>query len=102
MKEQLLEQLRQSATRSAIEWAKTDKDYFSMRESMEQYIEATGVNKSCGNAQEAIRLGRQAVTKAISVDVIMSLDKSQLHKLDNELSAIANTIPNQENKGYNR
>ena len=45
MKEQELSALKERAVCSAAHWAKTGFGYFTMRDKVNDYIEATGANK---------------------------------------------------------
>ena len=57
MKEQELSALKESAVYSAAHWAKTGLGYFTMRDKVNAYIDATGANKAIDDDQEAIRHG---------------------------------------------
>ena len=46
MKEQELSALKESAVYSAAHWAKTGFGYFTMRDKVNAYIDATGANKA--------------------------------------------------------
>lgn len=102
MKEQELSALKESAVYSAANWAKTGLGYFTMRDKVNAYIEATGVNKAIDDDQEAIRYGREAAVLAINIDAIHLLNKSEEQKLNEALVSIADDLPETRSRGFHR
>ena len=102
MKEQELSALKESAVYSAANWAKTGFGYFTMRDKVNAYIEATGVNKAIDDDQEAIRYGREAAALAINIDAIHLLNKSEEQKLNEALISIADDLPETRSRGFHR
>ena len=97
MKEQELSALKETA-----HWAKTGFGYFTMRDKVNAYIDATGANKAIDNDQEAIRYGREAAALAINIDAIHLLNKAEEQKLNEELISIANDLPQTRSRGFRR
>lgn len=102
MKEQELSALKESAVYSAANWAKTGLGYFTMRDKVNAYIEATGANKAIDDDQEAIRYGREAATLAINIDAIHLLNKVEEQKLNEALISIADDLPETRSRGFHR
>ena len=102
MKEQELSALKESAVYSAANWAKTGLGYFTMRDKVNAYIEATGANKAIDDDQEAIRYGREAAALVINIDAIHLLNKSEEKKLNEALISIADDLPETRSRGFHR
>lgn len=102
MKEQELSALKESAVYSAANWAKTGLGYFTMRDKVNAYIDATGANKAIDDDQEVIRYGREAAALAINIDAIHLLNKSEEQKLNEALISIADDLPETRNRGFHR
>ena len=102
MKEQELSALKESAVYSAAHWAKTGFGYFTMRDKVNAYIDATGANKAIDDDQEAIRYGREAAALAINIDAIHLLNKSEEQKLNEVLISIADDLPETRSRGFHR
>lgn len=102
MKEQELSALKESAVYSAANWAKTGLGYFTMRDKVNAYIDATGSNKAIDDDQEAIRYGREAAALAINIDAIHLLNKSEEQKLNEALISIADDLPETRSRGFHR
>ena len=84
--------MRAEAKDALVHWAKTDKGYFFMKDALEKYFEATGANRSCGNDKDTILLGRRIAAQRIVIDAIHLLNKSELYKVDNEISDLIDGI----------
>ena len=102
MKELELSALKESAVYSVANWAKTGLGYFTMRDKVNAYIEATGANKALDDDQEAIRYGREAAALAINIDAIHLLNKSEEQKLNEALISIADDLPETRSRGFHR
>ena len=102
MKAEELQQLKAHAIESVIRWAQTGNGYFSMKDRANEYMEATGANKSCGNDEESIRLGRCAVALEISIGTIHALNRDQLQLLDRELREIADDFSVNRTRTFQR
>ena len=102
MKELELSALKESAVYSVANWAKTGLGYFTMRDKVNAYIEATGANKAIDDDQEAIRYGREAAALAINIDAIHLLNKSEEQKLNEALISIADDLPETRSRGFHR
>ena len=102
MTEQELSALKECAVYSAAHWAKTGLGYFTMRDKVNAYIDATGANKAIDDDQEAIRYGREAAALAINIDAIHLLNKSEEQKLNEVLISIADDLPETRSRGFHR
>lgn len=102
MKEQELSALKESAVYSAADWAKTGLGYFTMRDKVNAYIDATGANKAIDDDQEAIRYGREAAALTINIDAIHLLNKLEEQKLNEALISIADDLPETRSRGFHR
>ena len=76
--------------------------YFTMRDKVNAYIDATGANKAIDNDQEAIRYGREAAALAINIDAIHLLNKAEEQKLNEALISIADDLPQTRSRGFRR
>lgn len=88
MDNRIIDQLRAEAKDALVHWAKTDKGYFFMKDALEEYFEATGANRSCGNDKNTILLGRRIAAQRIVIDTIHLLNKYELYKVDNAMAEI--------------
>ena len=102
MKEPELSALKESAVYSAAHWAKTGFGYFTMRDKVNAYIDATEANKAIDYDQEAIRYGREAAALAINIDAIHLLNKAEEQKLNEALISIADDLPQTRSRGFHR
>ena len=102
MKEQDLSALKESAVSSSVHWAKTGFGYFTMRDKVNDYLEATGANRAISDDQEAIRYGRRAAVLAINITAIHLLNKVEEQKLNEELMRIADDLPQTRSRGFHR
>lgn len=100
--EQDLSALKESAVSSSVHWVKTGFGYFTMRDKVNDYLEATGVNRAISDDQEAIRYGREAAALSINIDAIHLLNKAEEQKLNEELMRIADDLPQTQSRGFNR
>ena len=100
--EQDLSALKESAVSSSVHWVKSGFGYFTMRDKVNDYLEATGVNRAISDDQEAIRYGREAAALSINIDAIHLLNKAEEQKLNEELMRIADDLPQTQSRGFHR
>lgn len=92
-----LEAQKEQAVKQSVLWVKTGLRELSMRDAVNDYIEATGANHAIDNDEQAILYGRRAVALQVSIEAISSLSKDELHRLDRKLMEIVNEdIPRQQ------
>lgn len=89
------------ATDVLVHWAKTGRGYYTMRNAVNRFIDASGANRHTIGGEETILAYRKIAVSRLAIDCIYALSKSELAKLDRELDAIANDIP-RESKGIRR
>lgn len=77
---------KEQAVKLSVLWAKTGLRELSMRDAVNDYIEATGAN--IDNNEQAILYGRRAVALRVSIEAINSLNKDELQRLDRKLMEI--------------
>ena len=92
---------RKAAADALIYWAKTGMRQFTMRDAVNDYLEASGANRPSIGGEETILAHRKIATSRLTIDCIYALTRSELTKIDRELEAIANDIP-KESKGVKR
>lgn len=90
-----LSEIRETAEKSLINWAKTGYGYYSMRDAVNSYLEACGANRPTLGGDESILARRRIATNRLAIDCIYALSKDELSKLDRELELVANNIPKQ-------
>ena len=92
---------RKAAFDALIYWAKTGMREFTMRDAVNDYLEASGANRPSIGGEETILAHRKIAANRLAIDCIYALTRSELSKIDRELEAIANDIP-KESKGVKR
>lgn len=92
---------RKVAVDALIYWAKTGMREFTMRDAVNDYLEASGANRPSIGGEETILAHRKIAANRLAIDCIYALTRSELSKIDRELEAIANDIP-KESKGVKR
>ena len=92
---------RKAAVDALIYWAKTGMRQFTMRDAVNDYLEASGANRPSIGGEETILAHRKIAANRLAIDCIYALTRSELSKIDRELEAIANDIP-KESKGVKR
>lgn len=102
MKGQDLSTLKESAVYSSVHWAKTGFGNFTMRDKVNDYLEAIGANHAISDDQDAIRYGREAAALAINIEAIHLLNKVEGQKLNEELMHIADDLPQSRTRGFHR
>ena len=88
---------RKAAVDALIYWAKTGMRQFTMRDAVNDYLEASGANRPSIGGEETILAHRKIAANRLAIDCIYALTRSELSKIDRELEAIANDIPKESN-----
>ncbi len=97
-----LEAKKEQAVKRSVLWAKTGLRELSMRDAVNDYIEATGANHAIDNDEQAIMYGRRAVALKVSIEAISSLTKDELHRLDRKLTEIVEEDMPRQRHGLHR
>ena len=97
-----LEAQKEQAVKLSVLWTKTELRKLSMRDAVNDYIEATGANHAIDNDEQAILCGRRAVALRVSIEAISSLTKDELHRLDRKLMEIVNEDMPRRQHGLHR
>ena len=88
---------KEQAVKLSVLWAKTGLRELSMRDAVNDYIEATGANHAIDNDEQAISYGRRAVALRIN-----SLNKDELQRLDRKLMEIVSEDMPRQQHGLHR
>ena len=88
---------RKAAVDALIYWAKTGMREFTMRDAVNDYLEASDANSPSIGGEETILAHRKIAANRLAIDCIYALTRSELSKIDRELEAIANDIPKESN-----
>ena len=88
---------RKAAVDALIYWAKTGMREFTMRDAVNDNLEASGANRPSIASEETILAHRKIAANRLAIDCIYALTRSELSKIDRELEAIANDIPKESN-----
>ena len=88
---------RKAAVDALIYWAKTGMREFTMRDAVNDYLEASGANRPSIGGEETILAHRKIAANRLAIACIYALTRSELSKIDRELEAIANDIPKESN-----
>lgn len=97
-----LEAQKEQAVKLSVLWAKTGLRELSMRDAVNDYIEATGANHAIDNDEQAILYGRRAVALRVSIEAINSLNKGELQRLDRKLMEIVSEDMPRQQHGLHR
>ena len=87
---------RKAAVDALIYWAKTGMRQFTMRDAVNDYLEASGANRpSIGGEEttEAILARRKIAANRLAIDCLYALSKDELSKVDRELEDIVENVP---------
>lgn len=84
---------RKAAADALIYWAKTGMRQFAMREAVNDYLEASGANRSSIGGEETILAHRKIAANRLAIDCIYTLSKEEVSKVDRELEGIAVDVP---------
>lgn len=93
---------KEQAVKLSVFWAKTGLRELSMRDAVNDYIEATGANDAIDNEEQAILHGRRAVALRVSIEAINSLNKDELQRLDRKLMEIVSEDMPRQQHGLHR
>ena len=95
MNEQRNNSPKQTAVNALISWAKTGWGYYSMRDAVDNYLEACGANRPSIGGDETILAHRKIAANRLAIDCIYALSKEELSKVDRELEGIISNVPRQ-------
>lgn len=84
---------REAAAEALIHWAKTGWQQFTMRDAVNNYLEASGANRPSIGGEETILAHRKIAANRLAIDCIYALSKEELSKVDRELEGIVNDLP---------
>lgn len=84
---------RKAAVDALIYWAKTGMRQFSMRDTVNNHLEASGANRPSIGGTEAILARRKIAANRLAIDCLYALSKDELSKVDRELEDIVENVP---------
>ena len=87
------EQTRKAAVDALIYWAKTGMREFTMRDAVNDYLEASDANSPSIGGEETILAHRKIAANRLAIDCIYALSKEELSKVDKELEGIVGDLP---------
>ena len=79
---------RKAAVDALIYWAKTRMREFTMRDAVNDYLEASDANSPSIGGEETILAHRKIAANRLAIDCICALSKEELSKVDRELEGI--------------
>src|SRR5574344_292677 len=86
---------RKAAVDALIYWAKTGMRQFTMRDAVNDYLEASDANRPSIGGKETILAHRTIAANRLAIDCIYALSKDELSKVDRELEGIVGDLPRQ-------
>ena len=86
---------RKAAVDALIYWAKTGMRQFTMRDAINDYLEASDANRHSIGGKETILAHRKIAANRLAIDCIYALSKDELSKVDRELEGIVGDLPRQ-------
>ena len=86
---------RKAAVDALIYWAKTGMREFTMRDAVNDYLEASGANRPSIGGEESILAHRKIAANRLAIDCIYASSKDELSKVDRELEGIVGDLPRQ-------
>ena len=86
---------RKAAVDALIYWAKTGMREFTMRDAVNDYLEASGANRPSIGGEGTILAHRKIAANRLAIDCIYALSKEELSKVDRELEDIVWDVPRQ-------
>lgn len=86
---------RKAAVDALIYWAKTGMRQFTMRDAVNDYLEASDANRPSTGGKETILAHRKIAANRLAIDCIYALSKDELSKVDRELEGIVGDLPRQ-------
>ena len=84
---------RKAVADALIYWAKTGMRQFTMRDAVNNYLEASGANRPAIGGEETILAHRKLAANRLAIDCIYALSKEELSKVDWELEDIVSDVP---------
>ena len=78
MNEQQNNSPRQTAVNALISWAKTGWGYYTMRDAVDNYLEACGANRPSIGGEETILAHRKIAANRLAIDCIYERFKEKL------------------------
>ena len=84
-----------AAVDALIYWAKTGMRQFTMRDAVNDYLEASDANRPSIGGKETILAHRKIAANRLAIDCIYALSKDELSKVDRELEGIVGDLPRQ-------
>ena len=86
---------RKAAVDALIYWTKTGMRQFTMRDAVNDYLEASDANRPSIGGKETILAHRKIAANRLAIDCIYALSKDELSKVDRELEGIVGDLPRQ-------
>ena len=86
---------RKAAVDALIYWAKTGMRQFTMRDAVNDYLEASDANRPSLGGEWTILAHRKLAANRLAIDCIYALSKDELSKVDRELEGIVGDLPRQ-------
>ena len=86
---------RKAAVDALIYWAKTGMREFTMRDALNDYLEASGANCPSIGGDDTILAHRKIAANRLAIDCIYALSKEELSKVDREMERIVGDWPRQ-------
>ena len=86
---------KKAAIDALIYWAKTGMREFTMRDAVNDYLEASGANRPSIGGEETILAHRKIAANRLEIDCSYALSKEELSKVDKELERIVSNVPRQ-------
>lgn len=86
---------RKAAADALIYWAKTGMRQFTMRDAVNNYLEACGANRPSIGGEDTNLAHRKIAANRLAIDCIYALSKDELSKVDRELEGIVSNLPRQ-------
>ena len=86
---------RKATVDALIYWAKTGMRQFTMRDAVNDYLEASDANRPSIGGKETILAHRKIAANRLAIDCIYALSKDELSKVDRELEGIVGDLPRQ-------
>ena len=86
---------RKAAVDALSYWAKTGMRQFTMRDAVNDYLEASDANRPSIGGKETILAHRKIAANRLAIDCIYALSKDELSKVDRELEGIVGDLPRQ-------
>lgn len=83
---------RKAAADALIYWAKTGMRQYTMRDAVNNYLEASGANRPSIGGEETILAHRKIAANRLAIDGIYALSKEELIKVDKELEDIVGDV----------